>query len=43
VVIDKRRAVVVRHHERGIGVEFVNAGFTERSAFGLGLRREPHK
>jgi hypothetical protein len=42
VMIDKRRAVVVRHHDIGIGVEFVNAGFTERSAFGLGLRRDPH-
>ena len=43
VLVDKRRAVVVRHHELGIGVEFVNEGFTERSTFGLGLRREPHR
>jgi hypothetical protein len=43
VMIDKRRAVVVRHHEHGVGVEFVNAGLNERSAFGLGLRRELHR
>jgi hypothetical protein len=43
VRIDKRRATVVRHHERGIGVEFVNEPFTERYSFGLGLRAEPHK
>ena len=28
VMLDKRRAIVVRHHERGIGVEFVNERFT---------------
>jgi hypothetical protein len=43
VTVDKRRATVVRHHERGIAVEFVNEAFTERYSFGLGLRAEPHK
>jgi hypothetical protein len=43
VRIDKRRATVVRHHERGIGVEFINEAFTERYSFGLGLRAETHK
>jgi len=43
VKIDKRHAIVVRHHENGIGVEFVNPGFTDRRAFGLSLNREPHK
>ncbi len=38
VMVDKRRAVVVRHHERGIAVEFVNEGFTAQSSFGGGLR-----
>lgn len=28
VLLDKRRAIVVRHHERGIGVEFLNEQFT---------------
>jgi hypothetical protein len=28
VMLDKRRAVVVRHHERGIALEFVNERFT---------------
>ena len=28
VMLDKRRAIVVRHHERGIGVEFSNERFT---------------
>ena len=28
VMLDKRRAIVVRHHERGIGVEFLNEQFT---------------
>jgi hypothetical protein len=26
VMLDKRRAIVVRHHERGIGVEFLTSG-----------------
>jgi hypothetical protein len=43
VRVDKRRATVMRHHERGIGVEFVNEPFTERYSFGLGLSAEPHK
>ena len=30
-MLDKRRAIVVRHHERGIGVEFFNERFTERA------------
>lgn len=41
VMIDKRRAVVARHHERGIAVQFVNEGFTGRSGFGSGLRVPP--
>jgi hypothetical protein len=28
VMLDRRRAIVVRHHERGIGVEFSNEQFT---------------
>jgi hypothetical protein len=28
VMLDKRHAIVVRHHERGIGVEFSNERFT---------------
>jgi hypothetical protein len=43
VRIDKRRATVVRHHERGIGVEFINEPFIERYSFGLGLRAETYK
>jgi PilZ domain-containing protein len=31
VMLDKRRATVVRHHERGISVEFVSDQFTRRS------------
>ncbi len=38
VMVDKRRGVVVRHHERGIAVQFLNEGFTGRSGFGAGLR-----
>jgi hypothetical protein len=38
VMVDKRRAVVVRHHERGIAVEFVNEGFTSYSTDASGLR-----
>lgn len=41
VMVDKRRAVVVRHHERGIAVEFVNEGFAAPSGFGAGLRVSP--
>lgn len=41
VMVDKRRAVVVRHHERGIGVEFVNEGLTGHAAFSGGLRVQP--
>jgi hypothetical protein len=43
VMVDKRRAVVVRHHERGIAVEFVNEGFTAHSSFGAGLRVPPSR
>ena len=43
VMVDKRRAVVVRHHERGIAVEFVNEGFTTHSSFGAGLRFPPSR
>ena len=32
VMLDKRCATVVRHHERGIGVEFVSDQLTRRSA-----------
>jgi hypothetical protein len=32
VMVDKRRAIVVRHHERGIGVEFSNEQFTRGNA-----------
>jgi hypothetical protein len=32
VMLDKRRAIVVRHHERGIGVEFSNEQFTRGNA-----------
>ena len=28
VMLDKRRATVIRHHERGLAVEFVNEHFT---------------
>jgi hypothetical protein len=38
VMLDKRRATVVRHHERGIAIEFVNGDSTGPDAFGLGLR-----
>jgi hypothetical protein len=38
VMVDKRRGVVVRHHERGIAVQFLNEGFTGHSGFGAGLR-----
>jgi hypothetical protein len=41
VMVDKRRAVVVRHHERGIAVEFVNDRLTGHTAFGGGLRVSP--
>lgn len=41
VMVDKRRAVVVRHHERGIAVEFVNEGFSRASALDTGLRPQP--
>jgi hypothetical protein len=32
VMLDKRHAIVVRHHERGIGVEFSNEQFTPGAA-----------
>jgi hypothetical protein len=32
VMLNKRRAIVVRHHERGIGVEFSNEQFTRGNA-----------
>lgn len=41
VMVDKRRAVVVRHHERGIAVEFGSDGHTRLSAMGGGLRASP--
>lgn len=41
VMVDKRRAVVVRHHERGIAVEFVNEGFNAAPTLGAGLRPQP--
>jgi len=41
VMVDKRRAIVVRHHERGIAVEFVNEGFSGFAAMGGGLRAQP--
>jgi hypothetical protein len=43
VMVDKRRAVVVRHHERGIAVQFVNQGSTPVSTFGASLRAEPYR
>lgn len=43
VMVDKRRAIVVRHHERGIAVQFVNQGSTPSFTFGGGLRAEPHR
>jgi hypothetical protein len=43
VMIDKRRATVVRHHERGIAVEFVNEGFTGTGASGADLRAAPRR
>jgi len=38
VLLDKRRATVVRHHERGIGVEFVSDQFTRRSTLASSLK-----
>lgn len=43
VMLDKRRAIVVRHHERGIALQFVNQGSTPSFTFGTGLRAEPHR
>jgi hypothetical protein len=43
VMLDKRRAIVVRHHERGIAVEFVNARFDEVGGGGAPLTAEPHR
>jgi hypothetical protein len=43
VMVDKRRAVVVRHHERGIAVEFVSEGHTRLSPLGGGLRASPSR
>ena len=43
VMLDKRRATVVRHHERGIGVEFVNDQFTGVAPSASSLRAEPHR
>lgn len=43
VMLDKRRAVVVRHHERGIAIQFVNQGSTPSFTFGSSLRAEPHR
>jgi len=41
VMVDKRRAIVVRHHERGIAVEFVNEGQRGLHALSGGLRAQP--
>ena len=38
VMLDKRHATVVRHHERGIGVEFVSDQFTRRSTSASSLK-----
>ena len=43
VSIDKRRATVVRHHEHGIAVQFVNEGASGAPDFGAGLRAAPHR
>lgn len=43
VMIDKRRATVVRHHERGIAVQFINEGSTGAPIFGAGLRAAPYR
>jgi hypothetical protein len=43
VVLDKRRATVVRHHERGIAVEFINDRLTELGGHGLELRGQPQR
>ena len=43
VMLDKRRAIVARHHERGIAVEFVNDRFTEMGGDGSLLTAEPHR
>jgi len=40
IMVDKRRAVVVRHHERGIAVEFVNEGASAPVAFTTALRHQ---
>lgn len=43
VMLDKRRATVVRHHERGIAVEFVNERFTSSDEPGGNLRAAPRR
>ena len=43
VMLDKRRATVVRHHERGIAVRFINEGATGAPVFGAGLSTAPHR
>jgi hypothetical protein len=43
VTVDKRRAVVVRHHERGIAVKFVNQGSMPEGTSGAGLRAQPYR
>ncbi len=43
VKVDKRRAAVVRHHEHGIAVQFINEGATGAPVFGAGLRAAPHR
>lgn len=43
VMLDKRRATVVRHHERGIAVEFVNERFTSGDDLSASLRAAPRR
>ena len=43
VMVDKRRATVVRHHERGIAVEFFNEGLRAAGEFGAALRTAPRR
>lgn len=42
VMLNKRRATVVRHHERGIAIEFVNDRFTTDQAYGTDANA-PHR
>jgi len=43
VMVDKRRATVVRHHERGIAVEFVSEGFRAAPVSAAALMPEPRR